>query len=114
MNKEQIQALVVRLRTCAGRISVDDTIAAAKLLEDACLLTAEQSYFLQVENNRLREVIRNITGDKEKRPQYACQRDRDAKGFFYWILDPNGNRIAYVEEQYLAHQLVRHLNRERN
>lgn len=43
---------------------------------------------------------------------YSYQRDRDAKGYFFWILDPSGHKIAYVDEEYLARNLIRHLNRE--
>lgn len=43
---------------------------------------------------------------------YSYQRDRDARGYFFWILDPQGHKIAYVDEEYLARQLVKHLNRE--
>ncbi len=44
-------------------------------------------------------------------PIYTYRKDKDKQGFFFWIVDPRGNLIAYVNEEYMARALVAHLNR---
>lgn len=42
---------------------------------------------------------------------YVMLPDRDAKGAYYWIVAPNGTKIAYVNEAYMGRLLLEHLNR---
>lgn len=59
MKRDQIQALCDRLRTVPSTQDLED---AAKMLEDAYLgiAVAEASYRMQVETNKMRELLNNM------------------------------------------------------
>jgi hypothetical protein len=43
---------------------------------------------------------------------YNFRKDKDAKGTYYWIVDPSGKLLAYVDTLDMAIKLVEHLNRK--
>lgn len=43
---------------------------------------------------------------------YSWQKDEDARGFYWWILSPDGTQLAYVDTLKMAITLIDHLNRK--
>jgi len=42
---------------------------------------------------------------------YSWRKDRDKAGVYYWILDPSGKELIYVDTRAFADVIVQHLNR---
>lgn len=52
-----------------------------------------------------------MSGCHVTRGAYTWKEDRDTRGTFFWIVDPAGYSICYVDEMYMVRLLLKHLNR---